>query len=240
MSEFIYGRRSMLEALKANQRKLKKIWVQDGLAGEMVHEILKLAKDRGVLIEWVRQDQLDKRVQGNHQGVVAEGNAVSFYDLDGFLSQLAPHAPALLVALDEIQDPHNVGAILRSAGFFGISGALVLKWRSAPVGETAARVSSGAIEHVPILRITNLAHSILELQKAGFEVIGADMEGEPLGSHHASPRSVLVFGSEGSGLRRLVRERCDKILSISGAGKVSSLNVASTAAIFMYEFCRRK
>ncbi len=240
MSEYIYGRQSMLEALKANQRKLKKIWVQDGLAGEMVHEILKMAKARGVLIEWVRQDQLDQRVQGNHQGMVAEGSAISFYDLDEFLRQLAPQAPALLVALDEIQDPHNVGAILRSAGFFNVSGALVLKWRSAPVGETAARVSSGAIEHVPIMRITNLANSIKDLQEAGFEVIGADMEGESLASHKVSPRSVLVFGSEGSGLRRLVRERCDKILAIPGKGKVGSLNVGATAAIFLYEFCRKR
>ena len=239
MSEFVYGRQSMLEALKAGQRKVRKIWVQDGISGEMVRDILQLAKAKGIPIEWVKQDQLDKRVQGNHQGFVAEGSAVSFHDLDGFLDQLPPNASALLVALDEIQDPHNVGAILRSAGFFGVAGALVLKWRSAPVGETAARVSSGAIEHVPLMRITNLASSIKELQEAGFEVIGADMEGEPLESHQVSPRTVLVFGSEGSGLRRLVRVRCDKLVAIPGAGKVGSLNVAATAAIFMYEFCRR-
>src|SRR5262249_23613472 len=112
----------------------------------------------------------------------------------------------VLVALDEIQDPHNVGAILRSAGFFGVSGVLVPKWRSAPVGETAARVSSGAIDHVPLIRVTNLAESIKDLQAAGFEVIGADMEGESLEDHKASARTALIFGSEGKGLRRLVRE----------------------------------
>src|ERR1700735_3917381 len=130
--------------------------------------------------------------------MVAETGALAFQDLDGFLSNLKPGAPAILVALDEIQDPHNVGAILRSAGFFGIAGALVLKWRSAPVGETAARVSSGAIDHVPVMRITNLANSITDLQEAGFEVVGADMGGQSLDTHTVNPRSLLVFGSEGS------------------------------------------
>ena len=131
----------------------------------------------------------------------------------------------MVVGLDEIQDPHNVGAILRSAGFFGVSAALVPKWRSAPVGETAARVSSGAIDHVPLIRVTNLAESIRELQAADFEVIGADMEGDPIDAHPVSPRTALIFGSEGHGLRRLVRERCDKLLKIPGAGQVGSLNV---------------
>jgi 23S rRNA (guanosine2251-2'-O)-methyltransferase len=238
--EFIYGRQPILEALKANRRKLDKIWVQDGLSGENVREILQQVKAKGIPIEWVRQDQLDKRVQGHHQGMVAEASAVLFHDLDGFLAQLPSAAPAILVALDEIQDPHNVGAILRSAGFFGVAGALVLKWRSAPVGETAARVSSGAIDHVPLMRIANLATSITQLQKAGFDVIGADMEGAPLESHVPHPRSVLVFGSEGSGLRRLVRERCDKLVRIPGSGHVASLNVSAAAAIFLYEFCRTR
>jgi len=239
MSEFVFGRQPILEALKAGRRKLIKLYVQDGLAGEKVHDILQLAKTKGIPVEWVRQSHLDQKIQGNHQGVIAETGALSFQDLDGFLSSLRPEAPALLVALDEIQDPHNVGAILRSAGFFGVSAALVPKWRTAPVGETAARVSSGAIEHVPLIRITNLAQSIVELQDEGFEVIGADMAGEPIGHYKARNRVVLVLGSEGSGLRRLVRERCDKLLAIPGAGKVGSLNVAATAAIFIYEFCRR-
>ncbi len=236
--EYIYGRQPVLEALRAGQRRLQKIWLLDGTGGDIIQEIQQLARAKGVPVEWAEREQLDKRVQGHHQGVVAQANAVSFSDLGDLLEKLGPASPAILVALDEIQDPHNVGAILRSAGFFGVSAALVLKWRSAPVGETAARVSSGAIEHVPLIKITNLAQSILDLQAAGFEVIGADMNGEPIGSYTPGKRCVLVFGSEGSGLRRLVRERCDKLLAIPGAGKVSSLNVAATAAIFIYEFCR--
>ena len=178
-SEFIGGRQPVLEILKAGQRALHKIWILEGTGGEMIQDIQQLARAKGVPVEWAKREQLDKRTQGHHQGVVAQASAVSFSDLSALLKKIGPTQPALVVALDEIQDPHNVGAILRSAGFFGVTAALVLKWRSAPVGETAARVSSGAIEHVPLIKITNLAQSILDLQEACFEVIGADMAGEP-------------------------------------------------------------
>lgn len=238
MSEFVYGRQPVLEILKAGQRTLHKIWLLEGTGGDIIQEIQNLARAQGIPFEWARREHLDKRVQGHHQGVVAQASAVAFQTLDDFLRQLKA-APALIIALDEIQDPHNVGAILRSAGFFGVSAVLVPKWRNAPVGETAARVSSGAIEHVPLIKITNLAQSIMDLQEANFEVIGADTSGEPMESYQPGKRCAIVFGSEGSGLRRLVRERCDKLLAIPGAGKVASLNVAATAAIFIYEFRRR-
>jgi 23S rRNA (guanosine2251-2'-O)-methyltransferase len=237
MSEYVYGRRPVLEALRAGGRPLHKLWIAEGTHG--TEEILKLARERGVPVEPVRREHLDKRVQGgHHQGVVAQAGAAAYLDLDGYLAQLSPTAPAVLVALDEIQDPHNIGAILRSAGFFGASAAIVPRWRSAPVGETAARVSSGAIEHIPLMRVRNLADAILTLKDANFEVIGADMEGAPLEGHAPSSRTVLVFGSEGKGLRRLVGERCDKLLKISGCGPVESLNVAAAAAIFLHHFCR--
>jgi 23S rRNA (guanosine2251-2'-O)-methyltransferase len=235
-TEFIYGRRPVLEALRAGGRPLHKLWIVEGTHG--TEEILRLARERGVPVERARREHLDKRVQGHHQGILAQASAAAFLDLEGYLATLGPSAPAVLVALDEIQDPHNVGAILRSAGFFGASGALVPRWRSAPVGETAARVSSGAIEHVPLIRVRNLADSILTLKEANFEVIGADLGGSPLSEHQPSARTALVFGSEGKGLRRLVRERCDKLLKVPGAGNVGSLNVGGAAAIFLYEFFR--
>src|ERR1700687_3663154 len=199
-TDFIYGRRPVLEVLRAGGRPLHKLWIAEGTHG--TEEILRLARERGVPVERARRDQLDKRVSGHHQGVVAQASAASYLDLERILSQLNPSAPATLVALDEIQDPHNVGAILRSAGFFGASAAIVPRWRSAPVGETAARVSSGAIEHVPLIRVRNLADAILTLKEAGFEVIGADMEGSPLEEHEPSSRTALVFGSGGEGGKR--------------------------------------
>ena len=280
--EFIFGRQPVLEAIKAGQRPLHKIWIQEGTGGEITREIERLARAKGVPVEWAKREHLDKRVQGHrshrsadddqgarnawrpvhHQGVVAQASAAAFLELDEFLrllenssfpavtggepkqpsawvpGQRLPGMTTLVVALDEIQDPHNVGAILRSAGFFGVSAAIVPRWRSAPVGETAARVSSGAIEHIPLIRVRNLAESVNELKDAGFEVVGADLEGSALEQHQPQPRTALIFGSEGKGLRRLVRERCDKLLKIPGQGPVASLNVSAAAAIFLYAFSR--
>src|SRR5689334_4966406 len=117
---FIYGRQPVLEALKA-RRDLHKIWLLEGTGGDIIQEIQKLARSKGVPLEWARRDHLDKRVQGHHQGVVAQASAVGFQDLDSFLSHTKSQGASLVVALDEIQDPHNVGAILRSCGFFGVS-----------------------------------------------------------------------------------------------------------------------
>jgi len=250
-TDFIYGRRPVLEALRAAGRVLHKLWIAEGTHG--TEEIWRLARERGVPVERARREHLDKRVQGHHQGVVAQASAITYKELDDLIHSLGtvpkdqnkallgtvPNKQAIVVlALDEIQDPHNIGAILRSAGFFGASGAIVPRWRSAPVGETAARVSSGAIDHIPLVRVRNLADAILTLKEAGFEVIGADMEGLPLEEHTPSSRTALVFGSEGKGLRRLVRERCDKLLKIPGQGSVGSLNVGAAAAIFLHHFCQ--
>jgi len=237
-NDFIFGRQPVLEALKAGQRPIHKIWIQAGTGGEITKEIERLARAKGIPLEWSPREHLDKRVEGHHQGVVAQASAASYVELEDFLRELAPGSPCILVALDEIQDPHNIGAILRSGGFFGVSAAIVPRWRSAPVGETAARVSSGAIEHIPLIRVRNLADSIQDLKEAGFEVIGADLEGSPIAEHQPHKRTALIFGSEGKGIRRLVRERCDKLLKVPGDGPVASLNVSAAAAIFLYEFCR--
>jgi len=241
MNEFIFGRQPVLEAIKAGQRPLHKIWLQEGTGGAITHEIEALAKAKGVPVEWAKREHLDKRVQGHHQGVVAQASAAAYVDLDDYIHSLGtvPTDQSIcVVGLDEIQDPHNIGAILRSAGFFGVAAAIVPRWRSAPVGETAARVSSGAIEHIPLIRVRNLADSVNDLKDAGFEVIGADMEGEPIDQHQPHKRTAILFGSEGKGLRRLVRERCDKLLKIPGQGPVASLNVSAAAAIFLYAFSR--
>jgi 23S rRNA (guanosine2251-2'-O)-methyltransferase len=264
-SEFVYGRQPVLEVLRTGRRTLHKIWIQDGTGGDIVREIERLARTQGVPVERARREHLDKRVQGrvHHQGIVAQASATRFLELDDFIRSLEdsshssfpvatggesrqqswipgqrpPGMTTIIIALDEIQDPHNIGAILRSAGFFGVSAAIVPRWRSAPVGETAARVSSGAIEHVPLIRVTNLAESIKDLQAANFEVIGADMDGSSIHDHVPHRRSMIVLGSEGKGLRRLVRERCDKLLKIPGRGAVGSLNVSAAAAIFLEKFC---
>jgi 23S rRNA (guanosine2251-2'-O)-methyltransferase len=144
----------------------------------------------------------------------------------------------MVLLLDEIEDPQNIGAILRSAGFFGVTAVVVPRWRSAPVGNTALRASSGAAEHIPAIRVRNLVDAIDKLKDAGFEVIGADMTGEPVWRHVRAPRQALVLGSEGRGLRRLVKEHCDKLIGIPAQSPIGSLNVGSATAILLYELFR--
>jgi 23S rRNA (guanosine2251-2'-O)-methyltransferase len=253
MNEMIYGRRPVLEALQAGRRRIHKIWIADNSHGESVAEILRLAEQKGVPVEKVGRGT-ERRSAGapvrnlsgvfpahvHHQGIAAQVSAAAFADLDGFLKGLPGGAPALLVALDEIQDPQNVGAILRSVGFFGVAGVIVPEWRSAPIGETAWRVSSGAAEHLTMIRVGNLAEAIRQMQDAGFEVVGADAAGEPAWQTPFAKRVVLVIGSEGKGLRRLVKERCDRLVGIPVQGPVASLNAAAAASVLLYEIQRSR
>ncbi len=236
--DLIYGRRPVWEVLRAGKRDLHKLWLVRGTAGGVVEEIISLAKGKGVAIDWVDVTRMDYLVKGNHQGVVAQVSAATFLELDTFLKGLAPEAEVLLLGLDEIEDPQNIGAILRNAGFFGVHAVLLPRWRSAPVSEAAVRVSAGAAEHMTMIRVGNLVQSIDQLKEAGFEVWGADMAGEPLWQQKKGKRMVLILGSEGKGMRRLVKEHCDKLVGIPSRTPVGSLNVAATSAIFLYELFR--
>jgi 23S rRNA (guanosine2251-2'-O)-methyltransferase len=239
-TEFVYGRRPVLELLQAGRRSVHKLWIAEGIAGRVIDEIYQAARAQGVPVLHAPMYDLDRRVRGHHQGVVAQVSAVEYLDLEVLLAALPAETPALLVVLDEIQDPQNVGAILRNASFFGASGVILPRWRSAPVGEAAVRASAGAAEHLALARVGNLAQALDQLKGAGFEVIGTDVAGEPLDSFQPGPRCALVLGAEGKGLRRLIREHCDKLLAIPRRGKVDSLNVGSASAIFLYEFCRSR
>ena len=234
----ICGRRPVFEAFQVGKRSFHKLWMVEGSGGGITEEILRMARERGVPIEWTKREWLDRIAPGHHQGIMVQAAATEFLELEDFLPKLQQDKTCLILALDEIQDPQNMGAILRNAGFFGVSAAIVPRWRSAPVGETATRASSGAIEHVPLIRVQNLVEGMQLLRDQGFQILGADAEGSPLWNHPKAQRTVLVLGSEGKGLRRLVRERCDKLIAIPRRTPVDSLNVASAAAIFLYEFFR--
>jgi 23S rRNA (guanosine2251-2'-O)-methyltransferase len=239
-NEFLYGRRPVWEAFRAGKRSVHKLWMVPGASGGVMQEIIDLAKSRGVPIEWIKRDHLDRMVRGkgNHQGVAAQVSATTYLELEDFLAGLPAGSEEVVVALDEIEDPQNVGTILRNAGFFGVSAVIVPRWRSAPVGDTAVRASSGAAEHISAIRVRNLVDAIERLKDAGFEVYGADMAGEPIRSLVRGKRQALVLGSEGKGLRRLVKEHCDKLVGIPARTPVGSLNVASASAIFLYELFR--
>jgi 23S rRNA (guanosine2251-2'-O)-methyltransferase len=239
-SEFVFGRRPVFELLQTRKRSLHKLWVVEGTGGGIIEDVLRLAREQGIPIEWARRERLDRMVPGHHQGLVAQASATLYVELGDFLKSAEAAKALTLLALDEIQDPQNIGAILRAAAFFGVQAAVVPRWRSAPVGETAARASSGAIEHLQMIRVGNLVQALDELREAGFEILGAEAGGVPLWEHQRSSRTVLVMGNEGKGLRRLVREHCDKLVGIPRQGRLDSLNVGAATAVFLYEFFRNQ
>jgi len=236
--ELVYGRHPVLEALRAGKRKIQKIFLVEGIEGEIFNQVSTLARKRHAPIERVPKMRLDQLTRGHHQGVAAQVSDTTYGNLDDFLRAHVDKKALFIVALDEIQDPQNIGSILRSAGFFGVDAVLVPRWRSAPVGETATRISAGALEHLSLLQVKNLAEAVLQLQDAGFQVLGADMRGEPIWAIERHARQALILGNEGEGLRRLVRERCDKLVGIPARAKVQSMNVGSAAAVLLYEFFR--
>jgi 23S rRNA (guanosine2251-2'-O)-methyltransferase len=234
MKRLLLGPRSVTEALRANAAELSVVYVSDEPRRDL-SEIADEAKKRSVVVEARSVAELDKLAKGDrHQGVIAIGGSYPYLSFEELIAKLPERA--LLVALDEITDPHNFGAIVRSAVAFGAHGILTLKQRAAPVTPVVVRASAGATEHALIARVTNLASTLSTLADDGYDVIGLAAEGaSDLRRRGARGGScVLVVGSEGRGLRRLVRERCTELVRIPMAGPIESLNASVAAAIALY------
>jgi 23S rRNA (guanosine2251-2'-O)-methyltransferase len=234
MKRLLLGPRSVTEALRAHAGEISVIYVGEDTRRELA-AIAELARQRSVVVETRGARELDALAEGErHQGVIAIGGSYSYLNLEELLDGVPEQA--LLVALDEITDPHNFGAIVRSAVAFGAYGIITLKQRAAPVTPVVVRASAGATEHARIARVTNLAQTLTLLANHGFEVIGLagdaplDLRALPV---RAEAR-VLVVGSEGYGLRRLVRERCTTLARIPMAGPIESLNASVAAGIALY------
>lgn len=239
--DIIAGRNAVLEALRS-QRSINKILVQDGAKGGSISEIIALAKERHLALEFVKAEKLDKLVPGvRHQGIAAMVAPIAFQSLeDVFAKAEAKNEPPFILLLDELQDPQNVGAIIRTADAAGVHGILLPKRRSCPLNAVVAKISAGAVEYVPVVQIGNIAQTIEELQQRGCWVVGADMDGATYYESNLKGALVLVIGAEGKGLGRLVKQKCDAIVSIPMVGGVSSLNASNAAAILMYEAVRQR
>lgn len=237
--EFIAGRNPVAEALRSG-RALNKVMVQDGARG--VTEIIAAAREKGVAVEFVKSDKLDKLAQGvRHQGVVAYAAPVEFKTLEDAIKKAAVKGEApFLLLLDELQDPQNLGALIRTADAAGVHGILLPKRRSCPLNAVVAKISAGAVEYVPVIQIGNIVQQLKDLKKQGFWVAGADMDGEPYTKVNLTGPLVLVIGAEGKGLGRLVKENCDIIVSLPMQGGVNSLNAAAAGAVLMYEVVRQR
>lgn len=238
MGRIIAGRRAVGEALSAKARALNVIYATDS-ERKPLQSLLSDAKRAGVRIEMRAREELDAVAgEARHQGIVAIAGDYPYANLQACL---LPGTGQLWVALDQVQDPHNLGAIVRSAVALGASGVITLRDRACPVTPTVVRASAGATECANIARVTNLARTLTSLRDAGYQTVGLAAEGECEVSElpAADAGRVLVVGSEGQGLRRLVRAQCDVLARIALPGPIASLNASVAAAIAIHA-CRAR
>lgn len=239
--EFIFGKNPLMEALRAGHA-INKIWIQEG-SKKSAAPLLRLAKENSVLVQTVPKRKLEQMAEGaNHQGVIASVAAHSYVEVDELFRQADEKGEApFFILLDEITDPHNLGSILRTADAAGAHGVIVTKHRSVGLTGVVAKTSAGALEYVPVCRVTNLGRTIDELKKRGLWFVASVADGETDYREADFQGGIgLVLGSEGNGVSRLVKEKCDFLVRLPMAGHVTSLNASVAAALFMYEVYRQR
>ncbi|WP_238162666.1 23S rRNA (guanosine(2251)-2'-O)-methyltransferase RlmB [Cohnella sp. AR92] len=239
---YLAGKHPVLEALKAG-RALNKIWLSNQAQRNLVQPILEEAKSRGVVVQFADKKKLDSLVPNmQHQGVVAQAAAVSYAEVDDLLARAKERGEApFLILLDEVEDPHNLGSILRSVDCTGAHGVIVPKRRSASLTAVVAKTSAGAVEYVPVARVANLAQTIDRLKEEGVWVAGTDASAEQdVYKANLSGPLAIVIGSEGKGISRLIREKCDFLVSLPMFGHVNSLNASVAAGVILYEAVRQR
>lgn len=235
------GRHAVAEALRAGM-PLASIRIAEGTKPDrLLAEIERSAASAGVAVRRVARRDLDRASErGAHQGVIAEAASFAFASLESVVAAAAGAEAALVIALDHVTDPGNLGAVARTAEVVGAVGVLVPERRSAAVTPAAWKAAAGALAHIPLVRATNLVRALEQLKEAGFWVAGASEHAEQtVWEASLEGRIVLVMGSEGSGLARLTQERCDFLVRLPQAGEVGSLNVAQAATALAYEWLRR-
>ncbi|PLR96349.1 23S rRNA (guanosine(2251)-2'-O)-methyltransferase RlmB [Bacillus sp. T33-2] len=239
--EYIIGKNPVIEVLKSG-RDINKILIAEGSQRGQMQKITELAKEANVIVQFVPKKKLDQLSEGSHQGVIAQVAAYEYAEVDDLFAAAEKRGePPFFLLLDEIEDPHNLGSIMRTADASGAHGIIIPKRRAVGLTATVAKASTGAIEYIPVARVTNMARTIDELKERGIWIAGTDAAGNqdyrtmdgtlPLG---------LVIGSEGKGMGRLIREKCDFLLRLPMAGRVTSLNASVAAALLMYEVYRKR
>lgn len=242
-TEKIIGINPVTEALRSG-RSIQRILIAEQRRSDRdTAEIIRLARGRGIEVRMTGRDALNREApQGVHQGVVAFAAAHSYSSLDAILKLPAERGETpLFLVLDGVEDPRNLGAILRTAEAAGVHGVIIPERRSAGLNETVAKAAAGALEYVPVVKVTNIVNTIEELKKNGVWVAAAEAGGDMQYWEADFVRpTVLVLGGEDKGVRRLVREHCDYILSLPLLGRISSLNVSVAAGIMLYEVLRQR
>lgn len=239
--DMVAGRNAVMEALKGS-RSVNKLMIANGSTEGSIKEIIAVAKEKGINIQYWDRSKLDSIARGiRHQGVLAQVAPVQYAELEDIL-QVAKdrNEPPFIVLLDELEDPHNLGAILRTADAAGVHGVLIPKHRSCPLSATVAKTSAGAVEHVPVARVGNLVQTIKKLKQEGLWVAAADMDGKDYYDTDLTGPLLLIIGSEGQGVGRLVKEQCDFVVRIPMVGKINSLNASVAGSILMYEAMKQR
>lgn len=240
-ADVIPGRRAVLEALRA-QRPLRKVLISRTAHGANIREIIQEARQRDVVVQFVDEHRLDYLARAaRHQGVVALASAKPLAAVDEILTAArSRNQPPVVLVLDGVEDPANLGAIIRTAEAAGVHGLIIPKHRAAGLTSAVAKASAGALEHLPVAQVTNITRTLEELKEAGLWVVGADPAADEL-YHDARllPPLAVVMGREGKGLSRLVREHCDILVRIPMRGRITSLNVGVATAIVLYEVIRQ-
>lgn len=235
MSKYIFGKNTVVSLLKTGKRPQRVYLFDKG----NYPEIVQLAKSQNVELSFVAKHRLDKMVDGVHQGVVAEVEDYKYMELDVLIKNAKNK---LIVMCDQLEDPHNLGAILRTADATGVDGVIIGKHRSVSLTDTVAKVSTGAINTVPVVQATNMVQALKELKAAGYWVVAAE-NGVKAVDYTEFPVDmplVLVVGSEGKGVSRIVKEECDILTTIPMAGSVNSLNVSVATAVVLFDIIRRR
>lgn len=239
--EFIIGRNPVLEALKSD-RDINKIWIAEGSQKGSMGQIIELAKSKKVMTQIVPKKKVDAMVDGIHQGVVAAVAAYQYAELDDLfaLAEKRNEAPFFLI-LDELEDPHNLGSIMRTADATGAHGIIIPKRRAVGLTATVAKASTGAIEYIPVARVTNLSRTVEELKERGLWIVGTDAKGSDDYRNLDGQMPIgIIIGSEGRGMSRILKEKCDFLIHMPMVGKVTSLNASVAASLLMYEVYRKR
>ncbi|WMT29014.1 23S rRNA (guanosine(2251)-2'-O)-methyltransferase RlmB [Bacillus aerius] len=239
--DYVIGKNAVIETLKSD-RELYKLWMAENTVKGQAQQVIELAKQQNITIQYVPRKKLDQMVSGQHQGIVAQVAAYEYAELDD-LYQIAEqrNEQPFFIILDEIEDPHNLGSIMRTADAVGAHGIVIPKRRAVGLTTTVAKASTGAIEHIPVAKVTNLSRTLDEMKERGIWVAGTDASAkQDYRQFDGTMPLALVIGSEGKGIGRLIKEKCDFLIKLPMAGKVTSLNASVAASLLMYEVYRKR
>ena len=237
----IEGRNPVIEAIK-NDREIDKIMIANGAKEGSIKKIVAMAKEKNIVIQYVDRKKLDEiSTSHSHQGVIANVSDYRYYELDELIKSVEEKGEdPFFIILDEITDPHNLGSIIRTADAVGAHGVIIPKRRSVHITPTVAKASAGAVEYVPVCKVTNIVNTIKTLKEHGMWIAAADMDGQTFYEQNLTGPIGLVIGSEGFGISRLVKKNCDFTVKMPMVGNVTSLNASVAGSILLYEIFKQR